>query len=147
METCDIETLPFSSFREIEDLVRGFETGTLAREEWTHGAHLTVACWYLLHHTLIEATRLIRDGIKRYNNAKGIVTTATSGYHETMTLFWIHMVDGYLRDARPCASVALFNELLARCGDKGLPLEYYSRERLMSVEARARWVEPDLKPL
>jgi hypothetical protein len=24
---------------------------------------------------------------------------------------------------------------------------FYSRERLMSVEARARWVEPDLAPL
>jgi hypothetical protein len=27
------------------------------------------------------------------------------------------------------------------------PLEYYTRSLLFSAEARARWVEPDLKPL
>ena len=41
----------------------------------------------------------------------------------------------------------LVDGLLAACGDKGLPLEYYSRERLLSWDARATWVEPDLKPL
>ncbi len=38
------------------------------------------------------------------------------------------------------------NSLLARHEYVGLPLEYYRRERLRSREARARWVEPDLKP-
>jgi hypothetical protein len=31
--------------------------------------------------------------------------------------------------------------------DKELPLQYYSRERLFSDEARAAWVEPDRQPL
>ena len=38
------------------------------------------------------------------------------------------------------------NALLASRGHVGLPMEYYSRERLLSREARAHWVEPDLKP-
>ncbi len=38
------------------------------------------------------------------------------------------------------------NALLASRGQVGLPMEYYSRERLLSREARARWIEPDLKP-
>jgi hypothetical protein len=39
------------------------------------------------------------------------------------------------------------NSLIKAHGDKTLPLKYYSRERLMSWEARTRWVEPDLSPL
>jgi len=37
--------------------------------------------------------------------------------------------------------------LVDRYGSKRLPFEYYSRERLMSWEARMDWVGPDLKPL
>jgi hypothetical protein len=37
--------------------------------------------------------------------------------------------------------------LIAEYGDKNLPFRYWSRERLMSPEARAGWVEPDLEPL
>jgi hypothetical protein len=31
--------------------------------------------------------------------------------------------------------------------EKDFPLAYYSAERLFSEQARASWVEPDLKPL
>ena len=36
---------------------------------------------------------------------------------------------------------------LADSADSRLPLEYYTRELLFSAEARAAWVEPDLKSL
>ena len=95
-----------------------------------------------------EATKLIREGIKRFNEAKGIVTTKQSGYHETITLFYISIISKYLRES--CADnriVHLMNNLMQRYGEKSLPLEYYSKERLMSSEARANWIEPDLKSL
>lgn len=133
---------------EIESLVLAFESCALPREAWTHRAHLTVALWYLLRHDRGEATRLIRDGIKRYNAAKGIVTTRTSGYHETITLFYIHIVGKHLRESRADVSlVSLMNSLMRKYGERSLPLEYYSKDRLMSWEARSSWVEPDLKPL
>lgn len=146
--TCEAKVLAFGSVEEIHLLVSGFESGRLAREEWTHAAHLSVACWYLVRHPRDVATRMIREGIKRFNDAKGIVTTGESGYHETMTLFWIHVVHSYLCSTARTNYLSLFNELVARYGgDRHLPLEYYSRERLMSPEARAAWVEPDLKTL
>ena len=146
-ESCTMPK-PYSKPEEIESLVNGFESCTLPREEWTHRAHLTVALWYLLHHDTEEATTLIREGIKRFNEAKGIVTTKQSGYHETITLFYIHIVSKHLRES--CADlsiVSLMNKLIERYGERSLPLEYYSKERLMSWEARANWIEPDLKPL
>jgi hypothetical protein len=37
--------------------------------------------------------------------------------------------------------------LLARYGERDLPLRHYTKERLMSAEARFGWVEPDLRPI
>jgi len=115
---------------------------------WTHAAHLKVALWYLLCHGWDEAVSLTRDGIKRYNAASGVADTPASGYHETLTLFWLHAVRRFLEtrgdDARDVDTLA--DELTA-AADKNLPLAFYTRERLMSAEARAAWVAPDLKPL
>jgi hypothetical protein len=134
---------------EIFTLIDAFEDCTLPRSSWTHASHLTVAMWYLLHHSLEDATKIIRNGIKRYNAAHGIVTTPTGGYHETLTIFWISMVRNYLNGyAGPEVSfVALANGLIESCGNSKLPFEFYSREFLFSPEARAEFVEPDLKPL
>ena len=139
----------YDSIAEIESVVHGFQWCTLPREQWTHAAHLTVALWYHLRLPWPHAEKLIRVGIQRFNEAHGIVTTPTGGYHETMTLFWIRMVREYLDDVRAekLSVPTLFNKLIERYGRKELPLEYYSRERLMSLEARASWGEPDLKAL
>jgi hypothetical protein len=138
----------YSEPDEIERLVEAFESCTLPREEWTHCAHLTVALWYLIHHDDVEATKLIREGIQKFNLARGIVTTRTGGYHETITLFYVRIISKHLRETGTDDSIVnLVNSLMQTYGDKNLPLEYYSRERLMSWEARMNWVEPDLKPL
>ena len=138
----------YRSSLDVERLVREFEACRLARVEWTHRAHLTVALWYLVRYTKRDATRMIRSGIKRYNRACGIKTTRTSGYHETITLFYIRVISRFLESANlDCTLAVLANDLIEKCGDKNLPLTYYSRERLMSWEARTRWVEPDLKAL
>ena len=139
---------PFVSVGEITDLIRAFEDTTLPHSAWTHRAHLTIALWYLAHHSGREATARIRTGIKRYNASKGILTTPTGGYHETLTMFWTCLVSHTLLCAPPDTSlVGLANVMLRRCGNKDLPLLYYSRDRLMSARARCSWVEPDLRPL
>ena len=147
MSASSAESTLYRTPEEIETLVRDFDACTLPREAWTHRAHLTVALWYLLHHSLPEATVLVRHGIERFNRAHGIRTTPHGGYHETLTLFWISIVTRYLEEAsrEDRSLVTLANNLLLRHGRKELPLEYYSRERLFSPEARAAWVEPDLK--
>jgi hypothetical protein len=138
---------PFTSHSEIERLVTAFEQGTLPRAEWTHRAHLTVAAWYLAKHPVAAATPLIRNGILKLNAALGIVSNADSGYHETLTRFYLGLIAHHLRTIGETTSlVDAVNSLLAQRGQPGLPETYYRREHLMSREARARWVEPDLKP-
>jgi hypothetical protein len=138
----------FRTSAEILRLVREFENCTLPRAKWTHQAHLVVALWYLMRHAENDAVARVREGIKRYNKACGIEMTKTSGYHETITLFYIHVIRRFLSAAKSdCTLAALANSLVNVCGDKDLPLEYYSRERLMSWEARTGWLEPDMKAL
>ena|SRR5947209_581577 len=135
----------FNSTDEITQFVSEFEACTWARERWTHEAHLTVGLWYLVRHEEREATARIRAGIKRYNQACGIAQTETSGYHETITLFYVRVISRYLARAPQDATLAeLVRGLLATCGDRQLPFVYYSRERLFSSSARTSWVEPDL---
>ncbi|MDQ3747149.1 MAG: hypothetical protein M3444_22480 [Acidobacteriota bacterium] len=148
MTALTLEIATFRTTEEILALVRGFEDCTLAREHWTHAAHLTVALWNLLQYDWPEAVARVRLGINCYNAAHGIATTPTGGYHETLTLFWLRRVRAFLEGGRNEARslVSLANELVAAF-DKSLPLAYYTRARLFSPEARAGWVEPDLKPL
>jgi hypothetical protein len=148
MSTLTLEAVTFRTTEEILALVRRFEDCTLPREEWTHAAHLTVALWHLLQFDWPEASARVRRGIKRYNAAHGILTTPTGGYHETLTLFWLRVVRAFLEAERneARALVRLANELTASA-DKSLPLAHYTRELLFSPEARATWVEPDLRPL
>ena len=134
--------------REVERLVREFEACTLPGEHWTHEAHLTVALWYLMRHAEAEATQLIRERIQRYNLSRGIEMTKDGGYHETITLFYIRVISRYLSGAGEAQTLAaLLDGLIAACGARNFPFEYYSRERLLSWEARTHWLEPDLKSL
>ncbi|MBA3240067.1 MAG: hypothetical protein H0T60_02430 [Acidobacteria bacterium] len=148
MSKSQAERATYRATGEILEVVRDFEAGTLPRAHWTHAAHLTVALWYALQFDWPEAVTRVRRGIKLYNEAHGISTTPTSGYHETLTLFWLRHVRAFLEgDFNEGRSlVALANDLVRGAGI-GLPLTFYSRELLFSPEARAFWVEPDLKTL
>lgn len=124
----------------IESFVQAFECGSLSRSEWTHSRHLLMALWYLRRFRRDEATTLIRDSIRRHNECHENFT----GYHETITLAWVAVIERFLavRDLHVPVSV-LAGDLLRQCGRKDYLLRFYSRERLFSEEARACWVPPD----
>ena len=144
----DEGTGAYCDAEEIRNFIRAFEECTLPRSEWTHQAHLTVAMWYLIERSEVEAITCIRNGILRYNASQGIKTTANSGYHETITLFWVRLVGQHISAADDGKSIVeLANGVIRLFGNKDIPFEYYTRDRLLSLEARMRWVEPDLKPI
>ncbi|MDJ1485252.1 hypothetical protein QNI16_32475 [Cytophagaceae bacterium YF14B1] len=133
---------------DIRELIYGFESGTLPKEKWTHEAHLLMALWYLWSYSSDEAIPRICEGIQKYNIASGGQNTDTSGYHETLTLFWISVVARFLEKYILETSIeALANQLVEEKYPTSLPLNYYSREQVFSVQARKEWVEPDIKPL
>lgn len=92
------------------------------------------------------AEKLLREGIASLNRANGVISTATSGYHETLTLFWIAKVQALL-DVCVGDDLAVLNAVVGGLANKELVLFHFSRERIMSSEARHRWCDPDLRPL
>jgi hypothetical protein len=141
-------TTGYRSDDEIAALAARFEACAIPRSEWTHASHLTIALWYLTHHDPLEATERIRAGIPKLNMANGVLNTPTGGYHETLTLFWIHKVRQYIHQSGENKKlVELATGLIRAYSDSKLPLTYYSREYLFSPEARFGWMEPDGRPL
>jgi hypothetical protein len=130
-----------------EEHLRRFEDHSLPKEEWNHRAHLKVAYFYLIRYSYDEALERLRTGIKSFNAAKGIHDTPTGGYHETMTQVWLRLVYTTLRQFGPAENADAFFEAQTQLGSKRAPLLFYSRDRIMSMEAKHSFVEPDLTPL
>ena len=133
----------FKNEREIAELVRGFETCELNPGDFRHYQHLAVALWYLKHFPYEEASDRMRGGIQRLAAAYG-----KSGYHETITRFWLKMVSRFLRTANSDATISELANLLAdEYCNKNVIADYYSQETIASAKAKNEWVEPDLKAL
>lgn len=128
---------------EILRVVRGFEDGTLAREDWRHAEHLTVALYYLSHHDFETALTKMRDGIFNLLKFFGVDLSEEMPYHETLTVFWLRTVDNFKKSLNGASFLEVCNELTDNF-DKDYPLRFYSRELLFSSKARREFVEPDL---
>jgi hypothetical protein len=133
---------------ETERIAQALIERTLPKAEWTHEAHLRAGLWHVRAHGAVAALELLRQRISAYNESVGTANTDTSGYHETITRFYVTVIDRFLAAADPSLEIdMLARDLLARCGDRQLPLHHYSEGRLFSPVARRSWVEPDLRPI
>jgi len=134
------------------DIIRvgeGFSARTLPRVEWTHAAHFAAALWLMRYRPDLDAAGDMPRMIRIYNESVGRVNDDSGGYHETITQASLRALRGVL-DANPgdMPIYRIVNALMASSlGNPNWLLEYWSRDRLMSVEARRQWLDPDLKPL
>ena len=133
----------------LDDFAARFVGCTLSRDEWTHQAHLMVGAWHVHRYGPEGALTRLRSGIRRLNESFGGVNSATNGYHETITRAYVQLLSQFLEG---CPGELTLPErverlLASRLADRNVLFTFYSRERLMSIAARAVWVEPDLTPL
>jgi hypothetical protein len=139
MFTCDEEVLR---------IAHGLIDRTLPKAEWTHAAHFASTLWLLSHRTMAEVARDMPGYIRSYNESVGGANTNDAGYHETITQGSIRAAASFLAASPARPLYATCNALMAsRLGRSDWLLEYWSRPRLFSVEARRAWLEPDLLPL
>jgi hypothetical protein len=113
---------------------------------------LVLGTYYAFRYEGFEALDQFRSRLRALNERHGIANSTTSGYHETLTRFWLHMIRDRLLAARLiCPNMSLSESvdhtLGVLGGDSRLAHTYWSRSRLHSVNARLFWVEPDLLPL
>jgi hypothetical protein len=138
-----MEDLRYQDDREIEEVVTRFERCEFALEEFTHARHLTVACWYLCTLPPDQALARMRDGLQRF-----ITHHQKQGYHETITRFWMELLEHYLCQCpSEAALVSKVNQAIQRFASKDVLFSYYSRECVMSDAARTAWIAPDLRPI
>ena len=133
----------YKNENEIKSLVESFENGTISEKDWRHAEHLVVALFYLSNHDFCTALIRMRDGIFNLLRAFKVDLTKEMPYHETLTVFWMRTVEDFRKSRDGALITEICNELCAKF-DKDYPLRFYSRERLFSDEARARFVEADL---
>lgn len=125
-----------------EAFMRAFEACTLPFAQWTHRCHLRLAWTCLDRHSFDDALVRVRNGIQRYNRAND-----RPGYHETMTVSWVRLVDHVRRsEPQPSPDGRAFCDAHPELGHSSLLLLFYSRDRLFSQEAKAELVAPDLAP-
>lgn len=133
-----------SSTEDIIHFIKEFENGTLPKARWTHQAHFVAAFWYLWKHPYDEALHIMRQRIRAYNDAVGTINSDTSGYHETLTRLYLQGVEGHMKRHAELAPVDSLNALLdSPLARRDWPMQFYSRERLFSVEARRDWIPPE----
>jgi hypothetical protein len=139
----------FESDAAIERVGQGLLSRTLPRGEWTHEAHLAATTYLLIRRPDLDVDRDLPGLIRRYNESVGGVNSDTEGYHETITRVFLHGVRLFLAEAGRSEPLhEIVNELLlSPMGRRDWPLRFYSRDRLLSVEARRNFVEPDLRAL
>ena len=133
---------------EIDAFLAAFEDGSLPREQWSHGAHLLTGACYV--HTLGQAaaTDRMRTRVKAYNEAVGGKNTATSGYHETVTVFWIALLAQLRRQQEAMGRSEFAHSAVARFQQhRQILADYYSFDVIASEQARREWIAPDLRDI
>jgi hypothetical protein len=133
----------YATEEELRTILRKFEDATIGRDDWKHAEHMVVALFYLRDHDLEIATDKMRSGILNLL-VKGFEVDVEKEmpYHETITVFWMRLVDDYLKSRNGGSLLDKANELAALY-DKDHPLQFYSRDLLFSARARETYVVPD----
>jgi hypothetical protein len=141
--------MAWTSDAQLEDFVLRFQERALSKTDWTHAAHLSVGAWHVRRYGVEEAVERLRQGIRALNDSHGTANTDSSGYHETITRAYAHLIAEFLALCpENCTLAQCVEALLAsRLAHQNALLEYYSKELLMSIAARREWKGPDLKPL
>ena len=134
----------YGSEAELAEILRKFEDATIGRDDWKHAEHMVVALFYLHEMDLEAATAKMRSGILNLL-VRGFEVDLSKEmpYHETITVFWMRLVNDYLNRTNGGSLLDKANELAALY-DKDHPLKFYSKEVLFSDAARKAFVEPDL---
>ena len=120
------------------DFLAAIENCSYPIADFHHAEHLRLG-WLLLSRmdwmaASARAARAIRRLTQHYGRA--------DRYHETVTQAWMRLLASHEEQD--------FSEFLTLHGDRlslDLLCRHWRRETLMSNDARAHWVEPDLDPL
>ncbi len=76
---------------------------------------------YFDYQNCLSTVNKLRNAIKKYNVACGVENTETQGYHETITRFYVCLINQFIQQvdrAQPIDNLA--EELISRYGQRSL---------------------------
>jgi hypothetical protein len=130
---------------EIVEIAEGVRNCTFPVARFHHREHCLATAYLLKTFPDTDWRSELPQTIRRYNVAMGGANTDDSGYHETITQFYIGAIEEFLRghadESVVDACEALLQSPIAR---QDFALRSYTRERLFSREARRCYLAPDL---
>jgi len=128
-------------------LFKQFNALALPKSCWTHDTHLRMGYLYLKRYSFDTALSKLRKGINALNKGHGVEESLDSGYHETITVAWLrliqHLMTHYPGPVDSQTFIHHFRDPLAKDG----LLRFYSEQRLWSSKAKTTFLEPDRAPL
>lgn len=129
----------YESDAEVRRVVERFAGCKSALAEFDHAAHLTVALVRLREMPFEASVTQMRADLMRFS-----AHHKATGYNETITRFWLRLVERYMHEFPEERLWKQANEVVMHLGDKELLFRHYSKGWVMSEEAKQGWVEPDL---
>ena len=130
-----------------DDFIQQFEARSFPFEQWHHRAHVKLAYLYLTRHGFELAAAKLRNGIRSYNAAHNVPDLPTSGYHETITQFWLRLIQTTVEQYGQLATADEFFDFHPELSQKKNHRLFYSPALFMSSLAKREFVEPDLTHL
>jgi len=132
------------------ELLAAFESQSIPRPDWTHRAHVKIAYLYLTKLPFEQALEKIRTGIQKLNAANKVEESPTSGYNETTTVAFAHLIAATIAaysKTFPTPTADAFCDTHRHLLSPTILRLFYSPERRMHPNAKHKFVEPDLTPL
>lgn len=125
-------------------LGESFCAATIAKQHWTHQAHIAAAVYLIAlcpsTHAEIEMPRMIRA----LNRSHGVANTSSSGYHHTITLAYLSAIRAFMLERQGLPPHEVVNKAMETpLSSPGWLLDYWSEDLLFSPQARQKWVDPD----
>jgi hypothetical protein len=122
---------------EIESVVQGLESCTIAKDDFPHHKHLAVAVWYLHDGTVEQAFDRMRSSLLRFLDHHGI---DRGKYKEELTRAWINLVQEELEKLDPkLPLVTLTNTVIERLSDMDAVFERYPDNLALQRERKMIW--------
>ncbi|WP_437973442.1 N-acetyltransferase family protein [Sorangium sp. So ce295] len=129
--------------RDLAALAAAVEDAAFPQRDFSHARHLLLALHYVRAHGPEGALARMRSALQAFNARH----PPSNGYHETITVAWLTLVARHAAEHRGAAVHELAEGLLDRHRSSKALFAHYSRARLLSDDARAAFVAPDLAPL
>ena len=127
-------------------LFKQFNALELPKSYWTHNTHLRIGYLYLTHYSFDTALSKLRNGITALNKVHGVKESLDSGYHETITVAWLRLIQHLMTHYPDVIDSQTFIHHFRNPLAKDRLLRFYSEQRLWSSKAKTTFLEPDRTP-